>query len=79
MTHATKLWSIWQALLQPFASAFTRPGHRHFFAWITAMAGAVAHIIVLALRLSTEERVLFANPDYAAAMSSKPRFLPGLF
>ena len=48
-------------------------------AWITAMAGAVAHIIVLALRLSTEERVLFANPDYAAAMSSKPRFLPGLF
>ena len=48
-------------------------------AWITAMAGAFAHIIVLALRLSTEERVLFANPDYAAAMSSKPRFLPGLF
>jgi methyltransferase len=48
-------------------------------AWITALAGAVAHIIVLALRLSTEERVLFANPDYAAAMSSKPRFLPGLF
>lgn len=38
MTHATKLWSIWQDLLQPFASAFTRPGHRRFFAWITAMA-----------------------------------------
>jgi methyltransferase len=48
-------------------------------AWITAMAGAIAHIIVLTLRLSTEERVLFANPDYAAAMSSKPRFVPGLF
>ncbi len=48
-------------------------------AWITALAGAIAHIGVLALRLSTEERVLFANPDYAAAMSSKPRFLPGLF
>jgi hypothetical protein len=43
------------------------------------MAGAIAHIGVLALRLSTEERVLFANPDYAAAMASKPRFLPGLF
>ena len=48
-------------------------------AWITALAGAIAHVGVLALRLSTEERVLFANPDYAAAMSSKPRFLPGLF
>jgi len=48
-------------------------------AWITAAAGAVAHIGVLAQRLSTEERVLFANPDYRLAMSGKPRFLPGLF
>jgi methyltransferase len=47
--------------------------------WITASAGAIAHIGVLAQRLSTEERVLFANPDYRAAMSGKPRFLPGLF
>jgi methyltransferase len=48
-------------------------------AWITAVAGALAHIGVLAQRLSTEERVLFANPYYRAAMSAKPRFLPGLF
>ncbi len=48
-------------------------------AWITAAAGTIAHIGVLAQRLSTEERVLFANPDYRAAMSGKPRFLPGLF
>ena len=48
-------------------------------AWITAIAGAIAHIGVLAQRLSTEERVLFANPDYRTAMSGKPRFLPGLF
>ena len=48
-------------------------------AWITALAGAVAHVVVLALRLSTEERILLANPDYAATMGSKPRFLPGLF
>jgi methyltransferase len=48
-------------------------------AWITAIAGAIAHIGVLAQRLSTEERVLLANPDYRAAMSGKPRFLPGLF
>jgi hypothetical protein len=38
MTHATKLWSLWQALLKPFALAFTRPGHRRFFEGITAMA-----------------------------------------
>jgi methyltransferase len=48
-------------------------------AWITALAGAVVHIVVLIFRLSAEERVLFADPDYAAAMSSKPRFIPGLF
>jgi methyltransferase len=48
-------------------------------AWITAVVGTVAHAIVLSQRLSTEERVLFANPDYRAAMAGKPRFLPGLF
>jgi methyltransferase len=48
-------------------------------AWITALAGSLAHIAVLAQRLSTEERVLFANPDYRSAMADKPRFLPGVF
>src|SRR6266851_286898 len=48
-------------------------------AWITSLAGSLAHIGVLSQRLSTEERVLFANPDYRAAMAGKPRFLPGLF
>lgn len=48
-------------------------------AWITAAAGALVHIVVLSQRLATEERVLFANPDYRATMSGKPRFLPGLF
>jgi methyltransferase len=48
-------------------------------AWITAAAGAVAHVGVLAQRLSAEERVLFANADYRAAMAGKPRFLPGMF
>lgn len=32
-------------------------------AWITATAGAIAHMKVLAQRLSTEELVLFANPN----------------
>ena len=48
-------------------------------AWITAIVGALAHTAVLSQRLATEERVLLANPNYRAAMSSKPRFLPGLF
>ena len=48
-------------------------------AWITALAGSIAHVVVLAQRLSTEERVLFADPGYRSAMAGKPRFLPGLF
>jgi methyltransferase len=48
-------------------------------AWITALAGSVAHIAVLMQRLATEERVLSADPDYRSAMGNKPRFLPGLF
>jgi hypothetical protein len=38
MTDATLLWSVWQALLQTFAWAFTRPGHRRFVEWVTALA-----------------------------------------
>jgi methyltransferase len=48
-------------------------------AWITALAGTLAHILVLSARLATEERVLFSDAHYRAAMSDKPRFLPGLF
>jgi len=48
-------------------------------AWITAVVGTVAYSIALSLRVATEERILFANPAYRAAMASKPRFLPGLF
>ena len=48
-------------------------------AWITALVGAALHVVILALRLSVEDPVLLGNPDYAAAMGSKPRFVPGLF
>jgi methyltransferase len=48
-------------------------------AWITAVAGSLAHIVVLSQRLSTEERILLANPEYQVAMAGKPRFIPGLF
>src|SRR5260221_6487116 len=37
MRQATLLWSLWQRLLQPFATAFTRPGHRRFVEWLTAL------------------------------------------
>ena len=45
-------------------------------AWITAVAGSLAHAVVLGQRIATEERVLFANADYRAAMAGKPKFLP---
>ena len=48
-------------------------------AWITALAGSAAHVVVLSQRLATEEKVLFSDAHYRDAMSSKPRFLPGLF
>jgi len=48
-------------------------------AWITAIAGSAAHVMVLSQRLATEERVLFSDAHYREAMARKPRFLPGLF
>ncbi|HYL64502.1 MAG TPA: isoprenylcysteine carboxylmethyltransferase family protein [Candidatus Methylomirabilis sp.] len=48
-------------------------------AWMTAVAGSLAHVAVLSQRLSTEERVLLANPEYRETMAHKPRFLPGVF
>ncbi len=48
-------------------------------AWITALAGSLAHVWVLRGRVAAEERVLLAAPDYRAAMGSKPRFIPFLF
>ena len=38
MAHAQLFWSIWQELLSAFTWAFTRPGHRRFVEWITALA-----------------------------------------
>jgi hypothetical protein len=36
--QATLLWSLWQALLAPFARAFTPGGFRRFVVWITGLA-----------------------------------------
>ena len=38
MTEAKLTWSIWQALLNAFAWAFTRHGFHRFAEWITALA-----------------------------------------
>jgi methyltransferase len=48
-------------------------------AWITALVGSIAYMVTISQRIVLEENVLFANPDYRAAMGGKPRFLPGLF
>ena len=45
-------------------------------AWITAVLGSIAHLFVLRTRIAAEDRVLLANPDYAARMGTKPRFFP---
>ena len=45
-------------------------------AWITALLGSAAHLFVLRARIDAEDRVLLANPEYAARMGAKPRFLP---
>lgn len=47
-------------------------------AWITAVAGATAHVWVLAQRIRAEDEVLLADPVYRQAMGAKPRFLPRL-
>jgi hypothetical protein len=57
MTDATLLWSIWQSLLQSFAWAFTRPGHRRFAEWVTALAlNAEEHTI-------TQSTLAIERPD----------------
>ena len=38
MRQATLVWSLWQQLLKPFASAFTRPSYRRLVEWVTALA-----------------------------------------
>ncbi len=48
--QATLLWSLWQALLAPFAPAFTAGGFRRFVVWITGLAvNAEEHTITQSL------------------------------
>ena len=70
MTEATLTWSIWQALLNAFAWAFTRRGFRRFAEWITAMALNVEeHTItqsVLALEQPADWKALESFAEYGA-------------
>jgi len=70
MTEAKLTWSIWQALLNAFAWAFTRRGFHHFAEWITAMALNVEeHTItqsVLALEQPATWKALESFAEYGS-------------
>jgi hypothetical protein len=64
MTEATRLWSIWQGLLSPFAWAFTKAGYRRFAEWITALALNVEEHTI------TQSVLAIERPDDWKAMES---------
>ena len=70
MTEVTRLWSVWQGLLSPFAWAFTKAGFRRFAEWITAMALNVEeHTItqsVLALDRPADWKAMESFAEYGA-------------
>jgi methyltransferase len=45
-------------------------------AYVTALVGAVLHILVLRRRIALEDGILLGDPVYRAAMGNKPRFVP---
>jgi methyltransferase len=45
-------------------------------AWVTAIAGAALHALVLRRRIAAEEAVLMADGEYQRVMGNKPRFIP---
>ncbi|MES1157731.1 MAG: isoprenylcysteine carboxylmethyltransferase family protein [Haliangium ochraceum] len=47
-------------------------------AYVTALLGAAAHVVVLGRRIAFEESFLLRDVGYRAAMGPKPRFLPRL-
>ena len=47
-------------------------------AYVTAVVGTLAHVMVLSKRIALEDGILLASPSYKEAMGHKPRFLPRL-
>src|SRR3954447_6872396 len=70
MRQAMLVWTHWQALLQQFAWAFTRPGHRRFVEWITALALNVEeHTItqsVVAIERADDWKAMESFAEYGA-------------
>src|SRR3954451_17986534 len=70
MRQATLVWTLWQVLLQQFAWAFTRPGHRRFVEWVTALALNVEeHTVtqsVVAIERTADWKALEAFAEYGA-------------
>src|ERR1700709_326576 len=70
MRQATLIWSLWQRLLRPFASVFTRPGHRRFVEWITALVLNVEeHTItqsVVAIERTADWKAMESFAEYGA-------------
>ena len=67
MTEAKLTWSIWQALLNAFAWAFTRHGFHRFAEWITAMALNVEEHTI------TQSVLALEQPAAWKALESFPR------
>lgn len=44
--------------------------------WMSCLLLTVLNGFVLSVRIQSEERVLFQNPEWVAKMAPKPRFLP---
>lgn len=68
--NATRLWRLWQAILAPFAAAFTRPGFRRFVEWLTGLVLNVEeHTITQslgALERTDDWKALEAFAEYGA-------------
>ena len=45
-------------------------------AYLTAVAGAALHVVILQRRIQLEEATLMADAGYRAAFAHKPRFIP---
>ena len=68
--NATRLWTLWQAILAPYAACFTRPGFHRFVEWLTGLALNVEeHTItqsLVGLERTDDWKALEAFAEYGA-------------
>ena len=77
MTEAKLTWSIWQALLNAFAWAFTRRGFHLFAQWITAMAINVEEPINVEEHTIDQSVLALEQPAVWRARNPSPSTGPG--